>query len=211
MSKFIGSDGNAKAWTVPEISDISKPVDDGAPLTAREIKAVEDEINSVREQAYQEGFSKGQQDGIANSQQQVDQTIQSLTRVLEAMTTPLKYVDEKLEDELVNLAVSIAKQIVRRELKTDPAQIVGVVKESLAIIPSSAQSVRVYLNPEDAEIVRKIMPVNAGERNWNIIDDPVLSRGSCNIETDSTVVDATFESRIATIAAEILGSERSDG
>jgi len=66
------------------------------------------------------------------------------------------------------------------------------------------------LNPEEAEIVRKIMPVNAGERSWNIIDDPVLSRGSCNVETDATVVDATFESRIATIAAEIMGSERSN-
>jgi len=210
MSKIIGSDGNAKAWALPEISDMSKPVNGDAPLTAREIKAVEDEICRIKEQAYQEGFNKGQQDGLASGQQQADKTIQSITTILEALSTPLKYVDEKLEDELVNLAVSIAKQIVRRELKTDPAQIVGVVKESLSFIPSSAQNIRVYLNPEDAEIVRKIMPVNAGERSWNIIDDPVLSRGSCNVETDATVVDATFESRIATIAAEIMGSERSN-
>jgi len=211
MSKIIGSDGNAKAWALPEINDTSKPVDDDAPITAREMKALEEENSSVREQAYKEGFSKGQRDGLANGQLQIDKIMQSLTTILNALSTPLKYVDEKLEDELVNLSVSIAKQIVRRELKTDPAQIVGVVKESLSFIPSSAQSVRVYLNPEDAEIVRKIMPVNAGERSWNIIDDPVLSRGSCNVETDATVVDATFESRIATIAAEIMGSERSNG
>jgi len=209
MSKIIGSDVNTKAWTLPEISDTSKPAA-AESFTAREIKAVEEKVNSIREQAYQEGFSKGQQEGLSSGQQQIDQTIQSLTTILNALSAPLKHVDEKLEDELVNLAVSIAKQIVRRELKIDPAQIVGVVKESLSIIPSSAQNIRVYLNPEDAEIVRKIMPVNTGERSWNIIDDPVLSRGSCNIETDTTIVDATFESRIATIAAEILGSERSN-
>ena len=210
MSKIIGGDGNAKAWALPEISDATKPVDSDAPLTAREIKAVEDELQRVREQAYQEGFTKGQQDGLASGQQQIEQIVQTLTTTLNALSTPLQHVDEKLEDELVNLSVSIAKQIVRRELKSDPGQIVAVVKESLSIIPSSAQNVRVYLNPEDAELVRKIIPVNGSDSNWNIIDDPVLSRGSCKVETDATIVDATFESRIATIAAEILGSERSD-
>lgn len=210
MSKIIGSDGNARAWALPEISDVSKQVDSDAPLTAREIKAVEDELQRVREQAYQEGFTKGQQDGLASGQQQTEQIVQTLTTTLNALSTPLQHVDEKLEDELVNLSVSIAKQIVRRELKTDPGQIVAVVKESLSVIPSSAQNVRVYLNPEDAELVRKIIPVNGSDSKWNITDEPVLSRGSCKVETDATIVDATFESRIATIAAEILGSERSD-
>jgi len=69
----------------------------------------------------------------------------------------------------------------------------------------------VYLNPEDTQLVRQIIPPNAGERTWDLIDDPVLSRGSCRVETETTIVDATFESRIAAIAAEILGSERTNG
>jgi len=211
MSKIIGSDGSAKAWALPEISDKSKQVEQGASLTARESKAVEDAINRIRKEAHLEGFNKGRQDGMANGQQQVEQVVNSLTSVFNALATPLKHTDEMLEEELINLAVSIAKQIVRRELKTDPAQIVAVVKESLSVIPSSAQHIRVYLNPEDAELVRKIMPVNAGEHKWSIADDPVLSRGSCKVETDATVVDASFESRIASIAAAILGSERSNG
>ncbi len=210
MSKIIGSDDNAKTWTLPEIYDASKPVAKSASLTAREASAVENALNNIREKAYQEGFNKGQQAGVASGQQQSEQALQSLSSILDALATPLKYVDEKLEEELVNLTVSIAKQIVRRELKTDPAQIVAVVKESLSFLPSSAENVRVYLNPEDAELVRKIMPVNAGERKWDVFDDPVLNRGSCKVETDSTVVDASFESRIASIAAAILGSERSD-
>jgi len=211
MSKIIGSDDNAKAWALPEISDGSNQVEKSASLTARETKAVENAIQSIRQKAHQEGFNKGRQDGVARGQKQAEQRVQSLTSILNALATPLKYADEKVEEELVNLAVSIAKQIVRRELKTDPAQIVAVVKESLSVIPSSAQNIRLYLNPEDAELVRKIMPVNAGEHKWSITDDPVLSRGSCKVETDATVVDASFETRIASIAAAILGSERSNG
>ena len=211
MSKIISSDSRARAWAIPDISERPEQVEKSEVLTAQENKAVEEEINKLRQKAYEEGFHKGQQDGVASGQQQVGQAVNSLVSVFNALAKPLKHTDEKLEEELVNLAVSIAKQIVRRELKTDPAQIVAVVKESLSVIPSSAQQVRVYLNPEDAELVRKIIPLNAGERNWDIVDDPVLSRGSCRVETEATVVDASFESRIASIAATILGSERSNG
>lgn len=210
MSKIIGQDDNAKAWSIPEIKDSSGTVHSASSLTARERKAVEAEVKRIKQLAHQDGFKKGQQDGLAAAQQQAEQAAQSLVSVLNALATPLKQVDNQVETELVNLAVSIAKQIVRRELKADPGQVVAVVREALSILPSSSQNVRVYLNPEDAKFVRQIIPVNAGERSWDVVDDPALVIGSCRVETDAAEVDASFESRIATIAAELLGSERSD-
>lgn len=215
MSKIIGRDNKATAWAVPKISDLKKDKvkkQEKAPdeLSAKELKKIEEQINKVKQQAYQEGFSKGQQDGLAAAQEQIEQMLRSLQSLIEGMSEPLKHMDSKVESELVNLAVAIAKQIVRRELKTDPGQVVAVVREALSIIPTSSQSVRVYLNPDDSQLVRQIIPPNAGERTWEVIDDPVLSRGSCRVETETTVVDASFESRIAAIAAEILGSERSN-
>ena len=211
MSKIIGKDENAKSWSVPEIKGAKgKPAHSSASLSAKEKKAVEAQVNRVKQQAYQEGFNKGKQDGFAAVQPQIEQSVQSLLSVLDALAVPLKHTDEKLETELVNLTVAIAKQIVRRELKTDPSQVVAVIREALSIIPSSSQNVRVYLNPEDVKLVGQIIPVNAGEHPWSIVDDPVLTQGSCRVETDAAVVDATVEGRIAAIAAEILGSERSD-
>ena len=209
MSKIISSDEKVTAWAVPKIGEVKKQAEKkSSPLSAEEKHQVEAAINSIKEQAYKEGFNKGQQDGLNAAQQQVNQTLQSLASIINAMATPIEQLDEAVEHELVNLCVSIAKQIVRRELKTDPGQVIAVVREALTNIPSAAQHVRVFLNPEDAILVRKIIPENAGERSWDIIEDPILTRGSCKVETETTQVDATFESRIAAIAAEILGSER---
>ncbi len=212
MSKLIGKDEQAKVWAVPEIRAVSENhiTHNDTSLSPREKKAVEEKVNKLRERAYQEGFDQGRKDGMAGAQQQTEQTVQSLTAVLNAMSTPLQQLDEQLESELVKLAVAIAKQIVRRELKTDPGQVVAVVREALSIIPSAAQNIRVYLCPDDATRVRKLIPASGGERNWEIVADPVLTQGSCRVETDAATVDADFESRIAAIAAEILGSERAD-
>jgi len=43
-----------------------------------------------------------------------------------------------------------------------------------------------------------------------IKEDPTLARGGCKVETDTSQIDASMESRIAEIAAEVLGGERRD-
>jgi flagellar assembly protein FliH len=212
MSKPIGRNENAKAWAVPEIRAASDQhaTHTDSSLSPRERKAVEERVDKIKESAYREGFQKGQQDGMAGAQQQFEQALLSLKKLLDAMVTPYQNVEGQVEEELVKLAVAIAKQIVRREMKTDPGQIVGVVREALGIISSSAQNVRVFLCPDDAALVRNVMPDSSGEASWEIVEDPVLTPGSCRVETDAAVVDASVESRIAAIAAEILGSERAD-
>ncbi len=210
MSRIIGQDENAKAWTIPEIKDSTGRIHSASSLTAKERKVVDAEVNRIKQLAYQDGFNEGQNDGLASAQQKTEQVAQSLVSVLNALSTPLEQIDNRVETDLVNLAVSIAKQIVRRELKADPGQVVAVVREALSILPSSSHNVRVYLNPEDAKFVRQIIPANAGDRRWDVIDDPAMVNGSCRVETDTAEVDASFESRIAAIAAELLGSERSD-
>lgn len=212
MSKFIQGDDQARAWAIPEIRAASNQsvTHKDQTLSEREKRAVEERVNKLKQRAYQEGFEQGQQEGRASGQRRVERSIASLEAILAAMATPFQQLEGAVEDELTRLALAVAKQVVRRELKTDPAQVVAVVREALAAIPSSARQVRVFLSPDDAALVRKLMPASGGDSHWEIVEDPVLTQGSCRVETDSATVDATFEGRIAAIAAQILGSERAD-
>lgn len=210
MSKLMGSDEQATVWSVPSINAASERAltHSDASLSAREKKVIEEKVAKLRERARQEGFEQGRREGLARGQAELEQMTQNLQSLLESLQAPLQQAEEQLEDELVKLAVAIARQIVRRELKTDPGQVVALVREALSILPSSARDVRVYLSPDDAGLVRKVIPAGGPDRSWEIVDDPVLGQGSCRVESDTATVDATFESRIAAIAAEILGSER---
>jgi len=54
------------------------------------------------------------------------------------------------------------------------------------------------------------MLANVTERKWELVENLAMQRGGCHIETDIASVDATIESRVAAIAARIMGGERSD-
>jgi flagellar assembly protein FliH len=119
-------------------------------------------------------------------------------------------VDEQVEGELLQLAVAVARQIIRRELQTDPEQIVGVVQEALSALPSSANRIRIHLNPEDAAVVReRLVPAGDDEFSWQIVDDLTLSRGGCRIESETSRIDASLEKRLNSVVAELMGGTRS--
>ncbi len=45
--------------------------------------------------------------------------------------------------------------LLRRELRTDPAQIIGMVRDTVALMPAATRGVRVLLHPDDAALVRE--------------------------------------------------------
>jgi flagellar assembly protein FliH len=116
--------------------------------------------------------------------------------------------DAEVERELLTLAMALARQIVRRELKTDPTQIIGIIREAIGVLPVAAREVRVHLHPEDAAVVREHLAPTESERAWAIVEDPVMARGGCQITSATSRIDARLESRVGAILSELLGNER---
>jgi flagellar assembly protein FliH len=105
--------------------------------------------------------------------------------------------------------LTVARQLVRRELRVDPAQVIAIIRETIALLPAAARDVRVHLHPEDAAVVRERLAEPATERAWRIVEDPVMTRGGCRVTTEHAQIDARLETRINEVIATILGDERS--
>jgi flagellar assembly protein FliH len=107
--------------------------------------------------------------------------------------------------------MSVAKHLVRRELRTDPGQVVAAVRQAVSILPINTRNIRVYLHPEDAALVKQSLSVTeetGEEQRWKIVEDPALTRGGCNVESELSRIDATVETRLAALIAQALGGER---
>jgi flagellar assembly protein FliH len=166
-----------------------------------------------QEQALQHarGYEAGMAAGRSEMQErlaEVQARVSRLDSILTLLTRPLEELDVAVEQELALLALTIARHLVRRELKADPAQIIAIIRESVGRLPAAARDIRVHLNPDDAAVVRDRLPAPATERAWNIIEDPALTRGGCLVRTDTSQIDARLESRINAIVAGALGEER---
>jgi flagellar assembly protein FliH len=113
-----------------------------------------------------------------------------------------------VEQQLAALALIIARQLVRRELQLDPAQVIAVIRETVALLPVAARDVRVHLHPQDAAVVRERLATPASDRAWSLVEDPVMARGGCRVTTDTASIDARLETRINAVAVAVLGEER---
>lgn len=198
-------------WDLPSVS--------GTPVQARRPGKTVSELEEVERRAYEEAFAKGREAGLAAGRAagkaEYDQAVAKanaqaaqLEKVLNSLARPLEDIDEQVETELVNLALTVARQLVRRELRIDPSQVIAIVREAVGLLPASARDVRVHLHPEDAAVVRERLAAPAGERAWTIVEDPVTTRGGCRVTTDTALIDARVETRLNEVIAAILGEER---
>jgi len=194
-------------WTAPVIS--------GRALGAARSMMLADELQGAEREAWQAAEAAGRAAGLAAAQKQyevklrqADELCQSLQSSLNMLSRPLAHVDDDVYSQIAQLAVAVARGLVRRELRTDPTQIIGIVRETVALLPASARGVRVVLHPEDAALVRERLPSGGPDQAWSIGEDPVLSRGDCRVFTDFAQIDARIESRLGEALTALLGEER---
>jgi len=195
-------------WTLP---DVAGPV---VSRVREEKKSVDNTVDLLR-QALQESEARGYQAGMEKAQAESQVTLAALAArvaqldsILQLLGAPLQQLDAEIEKELLQLTLAVGKQLARRELRVDPTQVIGIIRESLSQLPASARDIRVHLHPEDAATVRERLAEPAQERAWKIVEDPTLSRGGCMIRTENSQLDARLDSRIAAVIANALGEER---
>ena len=205
LSKVISRDDaeSLQKW-VNSSSQASADLSLGAAplLTAQQVE-------EIQKEAQQEGYKVGYDEGIAAAKNDIAQQVKRLESVFNFLQQPLEQLDDEVEQELASLALAIAKQIIRRELKTEPEHVIGAIREALGALPVAARNIQVLLHPDDARVVRENISMEAAEENWKIVENPTVTRGGCRVETETSTVDATLERRLAAVVAQVLGGERS--
>jgi flagellar assembly protein FliH len=164
---------------------------------------------------WQEAEAAGRAAGLAAARveveagkRQLEATARTMEATLQALSRPLAQVDDTIHSQIVTLATALARALLRRELRSDPSQIIAIVRDTVALLPVSARGVRVLLHPDDGALVRERLNVAGPEQAWSIVDDPALSRGDCRVHTEYAEIDARMETRLNEALALLLGDER---
>ncbi|MEQ8289367.1 MAG: flagellar assembly protein FliH [Gammaproteobacteria bacterium] len=179
------------------------------PLTANQVQMVQkDAYDEAFEQGREAGLQKGYQEGKAKAEAELAQSLKSLRVLCQTLDKPLEQLDDEIENNLAELTLAIARQLVRREIKTEPGEIVAVVRQAVSALPVSARNPTIYLHPEDMQLVRNALSIGDDENGWRLEEDLLLSRGDCKVQTESSYIDATIEARLAAIAVNMLGDDR---
>jgi flagellar assembly protein FliH len=170
--------------------------DDGALEAARaRISELERDAEARLHQAFSAGFRKGEAAGAEQAAAGIDP---ALKRYAEAAAELARY-RRKLrcdaEEDVLKLALAIARRVLHRELQADPEALLGVVKAALTRM-EAREIDRVRVHAADAGTLRRHFEQLGGEQRVEVLADPRLERGSVVIETARGTLDASVETQL---------------
>jgi len=185
----------------PEMEEV--PLEEVQPLTL-------EELESIRQEAYNEGFAIGEKEGFHSTTLKVRQEaetalaakVASLELLMANLFEPIAEQDTQIEKSLVDLVQHITKQVIKRELAIDSTQIEHVMRDALKLLPLGVENVRLYVNPQDFAQVKALRERH--EETWRIVEDESLLPGGCRVETEHSRIDASVESRVTQVMAKLF-------
>jgi flagellar assembly protein FliH len=156
-------------------------------------------FESGREQGRQEGH-KAEHDAQSGSQAAMQrQRVQQAAELLESFTQEQNLYLQKLEHEVVKLALAVAARILRREAQMDPLLLTGAVRVALGQLSQSTQ-VRLRVPPAELALwTEAIALVPNLTVKPTVIAGEGMRLGDCVIETESGSVDLGIRAQLGEI------------
>jgi flagellar assembly protein FliH len=163
------------------------------------------QLDALQRQVHEEAYKRGFEEGLAAGKNELTARMTRLGTLVDAFAQPMQTLDRAVEDEIVNLAISLAAHLVRREIAADPAVLHAAIHDCLAVLSSSAREVTLFLHSDDAALVRAQAKVS-GELRFSVAEDPGLARGDVRMASGPSLVDGSLIARCTEIIAAVRGS-----
>lgn len=216
--------GKSRNWRYepPEESNVAEPV----PLTAQDIE-------DIRQAAFDEGFSQGKADGfakgfeegkvsgheeglstgheegvaqgLAEGKETSDQQVAAMQALIEQLHQPLLNVEKNVEAQLLQLVVQLTHAVTKHEAKTNPDILLSAIAEGIKALPGQESQTQILLNPQDIKLVEQQFGAShIKEQGWRLLAAPQLSPGSCQIENSTSNIDLSVKSRLNEVLESFL-------
>jgi flagellar assembly protein FliH len=222
--------GAYRRWTPPAFDEAPQDADEGpheayappeppVPAPAAPEHDVHlptaEEVEALYEQARRDGEKAGYDEGrtlAGKEEAKARDEAQRLAVLVKSMDEALDRLGGDVAEEIVELAIALARQMVGEALEARPEAVVATVREALQHIPQG--KVRIHLHPQDLALVREHLADQLEAGHHHLVDDATLTRGGCRLEASACDVDASVETRwqrvLAGIGREPTGQDEAD-
>jgi flagellar assembly protein FliH len=159
----------------------------------------EADVLRIKEEAaaegYEEGHAAGYEDGLKAGRAEAKKELDYLQAIAAEFGKAVADADETIAQDVMDLALQLAKGMLRNALEIKPELVIPVVREAIEYLPVLQQPALLIVNPADAELIRNGIGEELDKGGWRVVEDDQVSRGGCRIDTASNQIDATAEAR----------------
>lgn len=170
-------------------------------------EALEEGLAAGREQGHAEGLAQGLEEGRQQAKDELEarlaETLTPLAELAGAFGEALETLDERVAEDLVDLALATGHQLAGEALKSRPRQVLELVRALLHTEPPLVGQQRLWLHPLDHKLVKTHLGEELSAAGWTLQPDDQLSRGGCRVTSANGELDATWESRWQAVKAQV--------
>ncbi len=148
--------------------------------------------------AWQAGFREGGAEAEGRLAALLKEAVARLGSRVEELAGLRRKLRQEAEEDLVRLAVAIARRVLWRELSVDPGAIRGIVKAALEGIDIQ-EIVRIRVHPEVASLLEEWLRGRGAAERVEVVPDGSLDRGGVVVETERGSLDASVETQLEEI------------
>jgi flagellar assembly protein FliH len=161
-------------------------------------------LASLEREAFAKGYAAGERAGVEAGAKRADAMLRRVAQTLEDLARLRKTMIRETERQMVQLALTLARRVVTRELSLEPDLVAAMAHVALERLGETAPAT-IRLNPDDyASLV-----AHRGDR-WEgaqvtVVPDPAVARGGCLVESDFGLVDASLDAQFDELSRTLLG------
>lgn len=163
-------------------------------------------LAALEREAFAKGYEQGERAGTEAGAKRAEAMLRRLAQTIDELADVRRAMINQTERQMVQLALSIAKRIVRREVLLDRDLTLAMARVALDRLGDST-SVTIRLHPDDFAATagrRDALPVGS---RVSVVADGAVSRGGCLVQSDFGFVDASVDAQFQEIARALLAEE----
>ncbi|MCK6408269.1 MAG: flagellar assembly protein FliH [Thauera sp.] len=178
--------------------------------TAEEIERMHDEMRRAgfdegRQEGYAAGLEARRSAGYAEGKAHAEAAAAQLAALADGLDEGLRKLDDEIAEELMALAIEMARRMVKLTLAEHPETILDTVRSALLQLPQG--HAQIQLHPDDLALVREHLGEQIAHAGHRLQESDRLQRGECRIDGPGAQVDATLATRWRRVL-ESIGHER---
>jgi flagellar assembly protein FliH len=155
------------------------------------------------------GYSQGERAGAEAAAARGEAVVRRLAETVEELRTLRVDCLQKAEQQVVQIALAIARRIVHREVTLDRELLAAMGRVALDRL-SHASAATIRLHPDDYAAVLGGSSSPEGAGITTIVPDPMVRRGGCLVQSDVGVIDVSVDAQINEIARTLFGDGDGD-
>jgi flagellar assembly protein FliH len=163
-------------------------------------------LAALERDAFAKGYEQGERAGAEAGAKRAEAMLRRLAETIQELAEVRRAMVRQTERQMVQLALAIARRIVRREVALDSDLTLTMARVALDRLGDST-AVTIRLNPDDFEATCRQRDALLAGSHVTVTPDASVSRGGCLVQSDFGYVDASVDAQFQELARALLVEE----